>query len=180
MAKTEKIEKPEVKSAFSKAMEKTRLGDTVLYYEQGDPEQQPLAAIVSKVAATGLCLHVFSPRGLTVRDYIRHIEDPWFTELEGREAVLREKGAWDTLSAGLARQAAQAQARQEALRRRIQAEEADRKRMIDEQPLMEDTAMMAEELARSGLSLPEIASRFGGRVTVGQLQNHFELHPISA
>lgn len=168
------------KSAFEKATGKTRFGDTVAYYGEGDPNQKPEVALVREVCPTGLVLCVFTSSGPKQRDYVRHVEDPWFKEQDGREKVMREKGTWDTIENAHARQDEQAKARAEAVLRRQQAEEANRAQIIDEEPLLEELAMAAEEMARKGVALPDMVKKLGGKVTVGQLKNHFDLNPVSA
>ena len=168
------------KTAFEKATGKTRFGDTVAYYGEGDPQQEPEVAIVRKVCPTGLVLCVLTSSGPKQRDYVRHVEDPWFAEQDGREATMREKGTWDTIENAHARQDAQAEVRRQSVLRRQEAEAANRAQIIDEEPLLEEYAMQAEELAKKGVALPDMVKKLGGKVTAGQLKNHFELNPVSA
>lgn len=170
----------QTQSPFEKATNKTRLGSQVAYYENGDPAQEPLVALVTRITPTGLMLCVFTSSGPRQREYTRHIDDPWFTALEGRERVLREKGAWDTMDNAHDRLDEQAKLRREAVTRRQQAEEANRQTQIDEEPLLEEHAMAAEEMARNGVDLPTMVAKLGGKVTVGQLRGHFENNPVSA
>ena len=167
-------------SAFEKATKNTRLGSQVAYYENGDPAQKPMVGLVTDVTPTGLMLCVFTNSGPRQREYTRHIEDPWFTQLEGREKVLRDKGAWDTIDNAHDRLDEQAKLRREAVLRRQQAEEANRQSVIDEEPILEEYAMAAEEMARQGVDLPTMVGKLGGKVTVGQLKSHFDLNPVSA
>lgn len=157
----------------------TRLGSDVVFYEQGDPKQEPLLAKVTRVTPTGLLLHVFTLRGMQVREFVRHINDPWFQE-GTREKVLREKGAWDTLAAAQERLDQQAEARRQAVLKQQQAQEAGRQSIIDAEPLMTDVAMAAEQMARDGLTIPEMVTKLGGKATLGQLQHHFATHTVSA
>lgn len=167
-------------SHFELATMETQLGSQVAYYENGDPAQKPMLAFVSDVTPTGLCLHVFTPRGMSVRDYTRHIDDPWFKEIDQRQKTLREKGAWDTLDEAQRRLDAEAALRRAAVIRRQQADEANKQSQIDEIPLMDDIAMAAEEMARNGIALPDMVTRLHGQATIGQLKSHFELNPVSA
>ena len=170
----------QAQSPFEKATKNTRLGSIVSYYENGDPAQEPLMALVTRVTPTGLMLCVFTYSGPRQREYTRHIADPWFVELEGREKTLREKGAWDTLDNAHDRLDEQAQVRREAVSRRQAADEQNRQAIIDEEPLLEEHAMAAEQMAREGVDLPTMVAKLGGRVTVGQLKSHFDLNPVSA
>ena len=167
-------------SDFEVASAMTGLGDTVAYYENGDKSQQPQVAIVSNVTPTGLCLHVLSPRGISVRDYTRHIDDPWFAALDQRQKTLNEKGAWDTLQSARRRLDEMARQRRLDVLRRQQAEEANKQDRADEEPLLDEVAMKAEELARQGFALPDIAAQLRGEATVGQIRNHFENNMVSA
>ena len=180
--KVERPAKAEVyeSSPFEVATAMTKLGSQVAYYENGDKSQKPQLAFVSDVTPTGLNLHVLTPRGLTVRDYTRHIDDPWFKEIDQRQKTLREKGAWDTLEEAQRRLDEEARLRREAVIRRQQAEEANRMSLADEEPLMEDVAMKAEELARQGFAMPDIVTELRGAATIGQVRNHFENNVISA
>lgn len=180
-----KVERPAKEEAyesspFEVATAMTRLGSQVAYYENGDKSQKPQLAFVSDVTPTGLNLHVLTPRGMSVRDYTRHIDDPWFTELDQRQKTLQEKGAWDTLEEGQRRIDNEARLRREAVIRRQIAEEANRQAQIDSQPLMDEVAMAAEELARQGFAIPDIVTQLRGQATLGQIVNHFENHTISA
>jgi len=167
-------------SPFEVATAMTKLGSQVAYYENGDKSQKPQLAFVTDVTPTGLNLHVFTPRGMSVRDYTRHIDDPWFQELDQRQKTLREKGAWDTLDEAQRRLDHEALMRRQAVIRRQQAEEANKQSQIDQEPLMEDIAMAAEEMARNGIALPDMVTRLHGQATIGQLRQHFELNPVSA
>lgn len=168
------------KTPFEKATGKTRFGDTVAYYGEGDPSQKPEVALVRKVTPTGLVLCVLTSSGPKQRDFVRHVDDPWFKEQDGREKVMREKGTWDTIENAHARQDAQAEARRQDVLRRQAAEEANRAQIIDEEPLLEEFQMAAEEMARKGVPVPDMVKKLGGKVTEGQLKNHFELNPVSA
>lgn len=167
------------KSAFEKATAKTRFGDTVAYYGEGDPGQKPELALVREVCPTGLVLCVLTSSGPKQRDYVRHVEDPWFKEQDGREKVMREKGTWDTIDNAHARQDAQAEARRQDVLRRQAAEAANRAQIIAEEPLLEEVAMAADELAKKGVALPDMVKKLGGAVTVDQLKNYFDLNPVS-
>lgn len=167
------------KTAFEKATDKTRFGDTVAFYGEGDPLQKPQPALVTEVTPTGLVVCVFTPQGPKQRDYVRHIDDPWFAELPERVRVRREKGTWDTMANALARMDEQAEARRQDVLRRQEAEAANRQSIIDEEPMLDEFAMQAEEMARQGVPVPEMVKKLGGKVTAGQIKNHFELNPVS-
>lgn len=158
-----------------------KLGETVAYYRNGDSTQEPQVAIVSRITATGLTLHVFQISGpMLFRESVRHVLDPWHEERPDRKHVRFERGCWSSWDLAQERQEAEQRRKAELLAKQRQSEEATRQMLADMEPLLEDVAMEAEELARQGFALPDIAEHFRGRCTIGQLKNHFETHSISA
>jgi len=73
------------------------LGEIVLWYEDGDPGQRPLPALVTAVGNQTLNLNIFSPelQNMRVRDGVLHLSQ------EGCGSKYnREGGGWDLTPQG--------------------------------------------------------------------------------
>lgn len=68
------------------------VGQIVNYYPGSDRGQEPLAAVVTKVGNNSVCVSIFdsSNQNLTIRDGVRHVDDP-----RSRTDFGRSAGAWD-------------------------------------------------------------------------------------
>lgn len=68
------------------------LGDPVLWYPQGNQNQQPSAAIVTRVGNANLCVTVLDPNVVhpIQREGVYHVTDP-----RCKRPETLENGAWD-------------------------------------------------------------------------------------
>jgi hypothetical protein len=68
------------------------VGDTVYWYPDGDKNQEPQPAIVSKIGFDSICVNIVDPAtyNFRIRDGVRYIKDP-----RARSPETREAGAWD-------------------------------------------------------------------------------------
>lgn len=68
-----------------------RLGEIVYWYHGGQPSDEPMPAIVTRVGSRSVNLGIFHQDSYTLRcqDGVRHVSDPGIKEVERREA-----GAW--------------------------------------------------------------------------------------
>ena len=157
--------------------------DLVAYYPNGDKIQDPEVAIVTKRTPTGLDLWVFGDRTPLRRKSVRQMDDPWYTDPTfgaERKKRLFEDGCWDTVSSAKARMNAATEEAKAAVKRRQEAEQADRQSIIDQEPLLTEVAMEVEDLARQGFELPDICAAMRGKATPGQITNHLSNTTISA
>lgn len=71
---------------------RVELGDVVLWYPQGNVNQPPSAAIVSRVGNANLCVTVLDPNLVNPiqREGVYHVSDP---RCKRQETM--ENGAWD-------------------------------------------------------------------------------------
>lgn len=68
-----------------------RLGEIVYWYHGGQPNDEPIPAIVTRVGSRSVNLAIFHQDSYTMRcqDGVRHLSDPGIKEVERRES-----GAW--------------------------------------------------------------------------------------
>ena len=73
-------------------MPPVEVGQIVHWYPDGDRNQQPHAAIVTRVANRTVSLNTVVPSILNFlpREGVRHVNDP-----DARQVEFRENGAWD-------------------------------------------------------------------------------------
>jgi len=73
-------------------MSKPKIGQIVWWYPQGDTNQTPLAAVVTRVGFDSLNLNIFAPNSVNmlIRDGVRHKSDP-----RSRSDDMRESGCWE-------------------------------------------------------------------------------------
>ena len=157
--------------------------DHVAYYPNGDKTQEPEVALVTKRTPTGLDLWIFGDRTPLRRKSVRHLSDAWYDDPTfGAERKKRrfEDGCWDTVTAAKARMASAVDDAKAAAKKRQDAEQADRQRIIDEEPLLTEVAMEAEDFARQGFAIPDICAAMRGKATPGQITNHLNNTRISA
>lgn len=68
------------------------LGDVILWYPDGDINQEPQPAIVSNIGGDTINVNIISPTSYNflIRDGVRHVSDP-----RRRGPEVRDSGAWD-------------------------------------------------------------------------------------
>jgi hypothetical protein len=69
-----------------------QVGMLVNWYADGDPNQDPLPAMVTRVGIDSCCVNIFdcASYNMRIRDGVRHLTNP-----RCRREELRESGAWD-------------------------------------------------------------------------------------